>query len=297
MCGDKKRGGVWSFFIALCVLTVSFSALAEMEIGGSENRAAAGSVELDRYVLQAGPITLGKGLKNVSGLTCNPLSESLFLVRNRPTEIIEIDFHGAEKRVISLRGFHDTEGITHIRGNTFAVVEEKRRTICVIEINQDTTAVDRDDSKAIILVEPASAGNKGLEGISYDPLRGRFYVVKEKGPRMLYQLSWPVSFQGLEISNPWDIQKKSLALSDLSGVHSLSGGRNLLILSDESAAVVEATLDGEELSRLSLKRGGKSGLREDVPQAEGVTMDTRGWLFICSEPDLLYVFNRLSSNR
>jgi uncharacterized protein YjiK len=52
---------------------------------------------------------------------------------------------------------------------------------------------------------------------------------------------------------------------------------------------VEATLGGEEIARLPLKAG-TGGLRADVPQPEGIAIDDQGDLYICSEPNLLYIF-------
>jgi uncharacterized protein YjiK len=46
---------------------------------------------------------------------------------------------------------------------------------------------------------------------------------------------------------------------------------------------VEATLDGKEVSRLSLR---------GVTQAEGVTMDDEGTIYICSEPSVFYVYKK-----
>ncbi len=43
--------------------------------------------------------------------------------------------------------------------------------------------------------------------------------------------------------------------------------------------------------QLSL-RAGSAGLSESIRQAEGITMDDSGTLYICSEPDLLYIFDK-----
>ncbi len=283
---------VVSLLVGIIFLALPFSASIMAESVQSSQEPVRCSVELERYELQTGPIKIGKAVKNLSGMTYNLLTDSLFLVSNRPTKIIELDQHGVKKRTIDLQGFQDTEGITHIRENLFAVLEEKRRTICIFEIDQQTTTINRAQTE-IILIDPTPAGNKGPEGISYDPEGGHFYVTKEKNPRMLYRLPWPTSAQNsAEVSHPWDIQKDALSLTDLSGIYYHQGTGNLLMLSDESASVVETTINGKEISRLLLKKDGKSGLQKDVPQAEGITMDSKGILYICSEPDLLYVFNR-----
>ena len=67
----------------------------------------------------------------------------------------------------------------------------------------------------------------------------------------------------------------------------------LLILSHESACVVEADKYGIEKSRLSLK-GGQAGLKQTVIKAEGVSLDKRGTLYIVGEPNQLFVFEKKS---
>ena len=76
-----------------------------------------------------------------------------------------------------------------------------------------------------------------------------FFIVKEMRDRKIYRLS---NKNKPDISFPWDIQKNSLNLKDLSGIHYHSTLKNLFILSDESKSVVETTLRGVEMSRLEL---------------------------------------------
>jgi len=80
-------------------------------------------------------------------------------------------------------------------------------------------------------------------------------------------------------------------LRDISGLHYDAKSERLLILSHESACVVEANKYGIETSRLLL-RGGKAGLSRTIFKAEGVALDKRGTLYIVSEPNLLYVFKK-----
>ena len=39
-------------------------------------------------------------------------------------------------------------------------------------------------------------------------------------------------------------------------------------------------------------QNGYGGLVNKVPQAEGITLDCEGRLYICSEPNLLYIFDK-----
>ncbi len=286
-----KTGTYYSILAGIVMLPLLFCYPIKADNSSSRHDAAQQCVGIEHYVLCAGPLKIGNFLDNASGLAFNPLTQSLFLVFNRPEKIIELGLDGAKKRIISLQGFQDTEGITHIRDNTYAVVEEKRRTICIIEIDGNTTSLERREG-IIVMVDPDPDDNTGLEGVSYDRKNGLFYVVKEKEPGKIYKIPWTDAENYLpENIHSWDTQQKSLLIKDLSGIYYHSGSGNLLVLSDESACVVEMTADGKELGRLSLKKDGKSSLQKDIPQAEGITMDDQGILFVCSEPDLLYIFN------
>jgi uncharacterized protein YjiK len=57
--------------------------------------------------------------------------------------------------------------------------------------------------------------------------------------------------------------------------------------------IVEMDANGTPVSSFSL-RGGNQGLTEDIPQAEGITMDDHGTLYVISEPNLFYAFKKKS---
>ncbi|MNE27858.1 SdiA-regulated [compost metagenome] len=64
-----------------------------------------------------------------------------------------------------------------------------------------------------------------------------------------------------------------------------------LVLSDESRLLLELDGQGRPVSFISLI-GGLNGLRRSIKQAEGVTMDAAGNIYIVGEPNLLYVFSK-----
>jgi uncharacterized protein YjiK len=252
------------------------------------------AVGLDKYRLAKGPTKIVE-LENASGLTYVAETKSLFMVLNRPCYVIELTLDGKLKRAILLSGFNDTEGIVHAGGSTFYVAEERRGIICRVSISRRTKRIDYADRKVLKLHVEGDADNKGLEGLAYDSERRRLFSVKEKHPLKLYQVDAPkdsVKKSGtIKFTNPWDLDKSRLGLKDVSAVHYHAASGHLLILSHESHCLVETTLDGTEVSRLSLTRG-SAGLTDDVPQAEGITMDAAGNIYICSEPNLLYMFKK-----
>lgn len=243
---------------------------------------------LSDYRLSRPPIALGPGVVNASGLTFNAERDSLFLIQNSPARVLEISRDGAVLRAIDLRGFEDTEDIAHLGGTRYAVIEERRRSVALIDITATTTAVDH-AAVPTYLVEPEETGNKGLEGLTFNPLKGEYYVAREKRPRKIYRFHLSDTPGRVATNNPWNAQWRANGLSDLSAIHINADTGRLLLLSDESKAVVEVDSQGEELARLDI-HGGKSGLSVDIPQPEGITMDRRKTLYICSEPNLLYIF-------
>ena len=78
--------------------------------------------------------------------------------------------------------------------------------------------------------------------------------------------------------------------ADLS-LHALERTGHLVLLSDESQLLIELGEKGQLVSSRFLL-GGFAGLADSVPQAEGVTFDDRGNLYLASEPNLFYRFER-----
>lgn len=252
------------------------------------------SLRLNDYALVGQPIDLGAGVCNASGVTFNPEIQRLYVVLNGPEVILELTMDGALVRRIALEGFEDTEGIVWLEGERFAVIEERRRRLVLLTLPAQATTIAYADTEQY-LVDDNEAGNKGLEGLTWNAEQHRFYLAKEKAPRKLYQIPLPQQHDRIaKVSSPWDVQRRSLGLSDLSDLYHCPITDHLLLLSDESKTVVEVDSTGREVSRLELEEGG-NGLDHDVLQPEGLTCDDRGNLYVCSEPNQLYVFSLAKS--
>ena len=63
------------------------------------------------------------------------------------------------------------------------------------------------------------------------------------------------------------------------------------MLSADSHLLLELDEKGEQVSFMTLL-GGFNGLNKRIPRAEGVAMDDKGTLYIVSEPNLFYRFNK-----
>ena len=263
------------------LLTVAYLSLGQV-FGPAEE-----PPRLDQYTLTKGPVVIGGVSQNASGLTYHAGRNTLFVVLDAPQRIVELGLDGSFKRKINLNKFDDTEGITWLGKNRFAVAEEARGNIVLVELEPKDGGVSWKKAKKLRTGIKVNLTN-GLEGIAYDPLAKRYFVAREKRSPAVFKIIPPKP----ESDTPPTSILMSLAgrgLRDISGLHYDAKRERLLILSHESACVVEANKYGIETNRLLL-RGGKAGLSRTIFKAEGVALDKRSTLYIVSEPNLLYTF-------
>ncbi|MGH1373175.1 MAG: SdiA-regulated domain-containing protein [Cellvibrionaceae bacterium] len=248
------------------------------------------SIALGDYHLMGEPVILSGISHNASGLTFNHDTHSLFAITNNPTNIVEMTTSGVQLRVIPLLGFDDTEGITYLGDDRFALVEEEHRGVVLVNIHETTDYLLRSSGESLAF-SVTSTKNKGFEGIAFDAVEQSLFVVNEKKPRAIYRLEGVVSdhINGVSIQSPWSMEDNSLFKRDLSGLHFLSDLGTLLVLSDDSKSLTETSREGERISTLSLRQG-SAGLAAAIPQPEGVTVDDKGHLYVLSEPNLFYRF-------
>lgn len=226
--------------------------------------------------------------KDLSGITYSPESETLFLISNTPARIYEITREGRFVRQIALEGFYDTEDIVFIENQTFAVIEERRKTLIIFKIFKETETVQYADCRHIAVPTPGK-GNRGLEGLAWDPDARTFLVSQENNPRAIYAIPFD------SIGDPGRFRKEVTALrnlrwielGDYAGIYFDNTSRRLLILSRTSGKIKDYTLDGEEKGSLNLHRF--------IPgrvATEGLTLTPGGKLYVCSEPNIVFVFSR-----
>lgn len=249
-------------------------------------------LEQYRVGIEALPLT---GITaNASGLTYDSGRNSLFTVVNRPTQIVELTLEGRVKQIIPVQGVEDLEGITHMRGNEFILADERAQQVIHVAIDDAARVVDtRGRPRLGLAVDVAK--NLGFEGVSWDAVHDRLFVVKEKRPLRLFELTGlSAAFAGgvldLRISEWLPRASSFLPLRDLSSLAYREDSGGMLLLSDESHLVVELDAERQPAALLVLRRGWH-GLRATVPQAEGVTVGPRGEVYVISEPNLFYRFD------
>ena len=231
---------------------------------------------------------------NLSGLTWDERRDQLWAVVNNPPELLALSRDGELRGRWQLQSFEDVEGIAYLGDNLLVLAEERRGALVVVPVPDQGGALRRDDYQALTLGLQGT-DNSGFEGLGYDRDGDRLFVVKEHSPRKLYEI------RGLRASldGRFDLQvidrqawiRDAVIARDLSAVHFDERSGHLLLLSDESRLVMELNGAGQLVSFRSLQ-GGFAGLERSVPQAEGMTVDGQGHLYLVSEPNLFYRLSR-----
>lgn len=231
---------------------------------------------------------------NTSGLTFSSRTGTLFTAINRPAELAELSPDGRLLRRIPLTGASDVEGITHVEGDRFILVDEGRHRLSWVTITAGTAGIDLATAPFLTL-DLGAFKNMGFEGISWDQHRKELVIVQEMWPvRVLVigGLDQAVQGRGLGVTvREW--QPDSWAghfVADLSSVTVHDPTGNMVLLSDMSSVLAEYSPDGAPISLMTLWSGWH-GLTRSVPQAEGVAIGPDGAVFIVSEPNLFYRFD------
>lgn len=221
-------------------------------------------------------------VRNASGITFNPDTNTLFLIQDSPTVIVELNDKGEILRSINVEKLNDTEGIAYLGNKRFALLEEGNSNIYFCSIDERTTKINFKDM--VVLNLPVPPSNTGLEGITYDPENKCIYAIKEKNPKKIFRI-----YLGTDKTDvPWDLEK--INIGDASDICFDPRTGHLLILSQESRCITECTISGKELGRFSLEEG-HHHMKRDFRKPEGITIDPKtGRIFTCGEKDELYIF-------
>lgn len=220
---------------------------------------------------------------NLSGLTYSAEDRMLFAVINNPPELVWLTTEGQLVGRMPLQGIHDPESIAWSGGNQFQIGSEKDGAVYKTQVD-----IQRGTMQIISMVKLEGydkAKNKGLEGTAWDAKNERLYAEKERKPIMIKEVE--MSKNGITRALPSAI---TASVSDVSGLEYHAPTNSLLVLSDESKMILEVSSEWRVRDRLFLTAEW-SGLRDDIPQPEGIAMDNENNLYIVSEPNLFYKFS------
>lgn len=254
------------------------------------------NIWLPAYAVAVDAKVVEPGLRNLSGITYDYDQDRLLAITNAiPMELLVLSQEGAVKGRYPLEGFKDPEGLTYLGNNRLAIADERSQRLDVVTLPAAEQPIHARDAQSIALAINLNEKNKGFEGVTYDAATDRLFAIKERDPRQLYSVKGMLrSIQGplnLTVTDltPW--VERSRYASDLSDGYYDPRTGHLLLLSDQAKNIVELDHEGNFVSIFSL-RSYLGDLQRDAPQAEGLTLDNDGNLYVVSEPNLFYRFQK-----
>ncbi|MGJ0338889.1 SdiA-regulated domain-containing protein [Aliarcobacter cryaerophilus] len=220
--------------------------------------------------------------KNLSGITYSPKTNTLFAITNAPRDIYELDKQGNVLRIIELKGFRDTEDITHIKDDLFAIVDEDLSGFYIVKITNETSLIDRNDSIKNFMIDVRTLENFGLEGISYDLKNDIFYLVNERNPKKVITVKGFMNSNPIVINEKFEIVENNEYLGDFSAINFDNKSKNIYILSEESR-ILGRVDDKKSFSKFLDLEDNKTS--SNMKNPEGITKDSDGNIYIVGEPN------------
>ncbi len=222
-----------------------------------------------------------------SDLSYDPQSKTLFSVMGKNPFLVELTLQGDVLRKMPLVGWSNPEGVTVMGNGLLAIADEREHMLSIVKVDADTRELHRDNFPKYDL-GPSKDQNKAFEAVAWDPRNQQLLLGEERPPALFsWKSDGSQTLKGDKqklVSNELDIRNLSaLAIDPRTG--------HTLVLSADSHLLLELDEKGEQVSFMTLL-GGFNGLKKTIPRAEGVTMDEAGTLYMVSEPNLFYRFEK-----
>ena len=222
-----------------------------------------------------------------SDLAYNPQTKTLFSVMGKNPFLVELSLQGDVLRKMPLNGWNNPEGLTVMENGLMAVVDERQHSLTIVNVDAGTTALHKADFPSYDL-GPSADQNKAFEAIAWDK-RNQQLVLGEERPPALF--TWKSDGSQNLVGDKQKLVSTELDMRNLSALAVDPRTGHLLVLSADSHLLLELDEKGEQVSFMTLL-GGFNGLKDTIPRAEGVTMDESGNLYMVSEPNLFYRFEK-----
>ncbi|MBV4497977.1 SdiA-regulated domain-containing protein [Pseudomonas sp. SWRI12] len=239
-----------------------------------------------RAVIDAKPLP-GMEKDEASDVTYNSQTKTLFAVMGKNPFLVELTLQGDVLRKMPLVGWGNPEGVAFMENGLLAITDERKHLLSIVQVDADTRALNINDFPRYDLGTSKNQ-NKGFEAIVWDPKNQRLVLGEERPPALFtWKSDGSQLLKGdkqIHVSNELDLRNLSaLAVDPRTG--------HMLVLSADSHLLLELDEEGEQVSFMTLL-GGFNGLKDTIPRAEGVTIDEAGNLYMVSEPNLFYRFEK-----
>jgi uncharacterized protein YjiK len=239
-----------------------------------------------RAVIDAKPL-VGMEKDEASDLAYDPQTKTLFSVMGKNPFLAELNLQGDVLRKMPLVGWSNPEAVTVMGNGLLAIVDEREHLLTIVKVDADTRELNIANFPKYDL-GPSKDQNKAFEAVVWDAANKQMLLGEERPPALF---TWK-SADGVTLTG--DKQKLASDALDIRNLSALAidpRTRHTLVLSADSHLLLELDEKGEQVSFMTLL-GGFNGLKKTIPRAEGVTMDEAGTLYMVSEPNLFYRFEK-----
>ena len=222
-----------------------------------------------------------------SDLSYNPQTKTLFSVMGKNPFLVELTLQGDVLRKMPLVGWSNPEGLTVMENGLMAIVDEREHLLSIVKVDAQTRELKRDDFPKYDL-GPSKDQNKAFEAITWDARNQQLLLGEERPPALF---TWKSDGSQTLKGDKQKLDSDELDIRNLSALAIDPRTGHTLVLSADSHLLLELDEKGEQVSFMTLL-GGFNGLKKTIPRAEGVTMDDSGTLYMVSEPNLFYRFEK-----
>lgn len=241
----------------------------------------------DYRVVIDGKLLPGMEKDEASDLAYNPQTKTLFSVMGKNPFLVELTLHGDVLRKMPLVGWSNPEGLTVMGNGLMAIVDERQHMLSIVKVDADTRELNIADFPKYDL-GPSKDQNKAFEAITWDPHNQQLLLGEERPPALF---TWKSDGGQILKGDKQKLANDELDIRNLSALAIDPRTQHTLVLSADSHLLLELDEKGEQVSFMTLL-GGFNGLKNTIPRAEGVTMDEAGTLYMVSEPNLFYRFEK-----
>ncbi|KAB0497647.1 SdiA-regulated domain-containing protein [Pseudomonas vancouverensis] len=221
-----------------------------------------------------------------SDLAYDPQTKTLFSVMGKNPFLVELTLQGDVLRKMPLVGWSNPEGVTVLGNGLLAIVDERQHLITIVKVDANTRELNIADFPKYDL-GPSKDQNKAFEGVTWDARNQRMMLGEERPPALFVWNGDGKTLTGDKVK----LASHALDMRNLSALAIDPRTGHMLVLSADSHLLLELDKKGEQVSFITLLRG-FNGLKNTIPRAEGVTMDEEGNLYMVSEPNLFYRFEK-----